>query len=53
MHPDGKTRRASIKAIRAISHQFAQRQTAIRWPEWLHRKQANVHRQSDFNGEDM
>jgi hypothetical protein len=29
---------ASIKAIRAISHQFAQRQTAIRWLEWLHRK---------------
>jgi hypothetical protein len=25
-----------------ISHQFAQRQTAIRWLEWLHRKQANV-----------
>jgi hypothetical protein len=29
---------ASIKAIRAISHQFAQCQTAIRWLEWLHRK---------------
>jgi hypothetical protein len=29
---------ASIEAIRAISHQFAQRQTAIRWLEWLHRK---------------
>jgi hypothetical protein len=24
------------------SHQFAQRQTAIRWLEWLHRKQANT-----------
>jgi hypothetical protein len=32
---------ASIKAIRAISHQFAQRQTAIRWLEWLHRKLSN------------
>jgi hypothetical protein len=29
---------ASIKAIRAISHQFAQSQTAIRWLEWLHHK---------------
>jgi hypothetical protein len=29
---------ASIEAIRAISHQFAQRQTATRWLEWLHRK---------------
>jgi hypothetical protein len=29
-----------LLAIRAISHQFAQRQTAIRWLEWLHRKQA-------------
>jgi hypothetical protein len=29
---------ASIEAIRAISHQFVQRQTAIRWLEWLHRK---------------
>jgi hypothetical protein len=28
----------SHKAIRAISHQFAQRQTAIRWLEWLQRK---------------
>jgi hypothetical protein len=27
-----------IEAIRAISHQFVQRQTAIRWLEWLHRK---------------
>ena len=26
----------------AIRHQFAQRQTAIRWLEWLQRKQANV-----------
>jgi hypothetical protein len=32
---------ASIKAIRAISHQFAQCQTAIRWLEWLHRKLSN------------
>jgi hypothetical protein len=32
---------ASIEAIRAISHQFAQRQTAIRWLEWLHRKLSN------------
>jgi hypothetical protein len=32
---------ASIKAIQAISHQFAQRQTAIRWLEWLHRKLSN------------
>jgi hypothetical protein len=31
-----------LLAIRAISHQFAQRQTATRWLEWLHRKQANV-----------
>ena len=29
---------ASIEAIRAISHQFAQRQTATRWLKWLHRK---------------
>ena len=29
---------ASSEAIRAISHQFAQRQTAIRWLQWLHRK---------------
>jgi hypothetical protein len=29
---------ASIKAIRAISHQFVQCQTAIRWLEWLHHK---------------
>jgi hypothetical protein len=29
---------ASIKAIRAISHQFSQWQTAIGWLEWLHRK---------------
>jgi hypothetical protein len=29
---------ASIEAIRAISHQFVQCQTAIRWLEWLHRK---------------
>jgi hypothetical protein len=29
---------ARIEAIRAISHQFAQRETAIRWLEWLHRK---------------
>jgi heme A synthase len=27
-----------MKAIRAISHQFAQCQTAIIWLEWLHRK---------------
>jgi hypothetical protein len=27
--------RASVEAIRAISHQFAQCQTAIRWLEWL------------------
>jgi hypothetical protein len=30
--------RASVKAIQAISHQFVQRQTAIRWLEWLQRK---------------
>jgi hypothetical protein len=29
---------ASIEAIQAISHQFVQCQTAIRWLEWLHRK---------------
>jgi hypothetical protein len=29
---------ASIEAIQAIIHQFAQHQTAIRWLEWLHRK---------------
>jgi hypothetical protein len=32
---------ASIEAIRAISHQFGQRQTAIKWLEWLHRKLSN------------
>jgi hypothetical protein len=29
-----------LLAIQAISHQFAQRPTAIGWLEWLHRKQA-------------
>jgi hypothetical protein len=33
---------AIIEAIRAISHQFVQRQTAIRWLEWLQRKLSNV-----------
>jgi hypothetical protein len=28
-------------SIEAISYQFAQRQTAIRWLEWLHRKLSN------------
>jgi hypothetical protein len=32
---------ARIEAIRAISHQFVQRQTAIRWLKWLHRKLSN------------
>jgi hypothetical protein len=33
---------AIIEAIRAISHQFVQRQTAIRWLEWLQRKLSNI-----------
>jgi hypothetical protein len=35
---------ANVEAIRAISHQFAQRQIAIRWLEWLHRKLSNIWR---------
>ncbi|KAJ7358084.1 hypothetical protein DFH08DRAFT_801932 [Mycena albidolilacea] len=31
----------------AISHQFAQHQTAIRWLEWLHRKQAIIDPDTD------
>ncbi|KAF7340517.1 hypothetical protein MSAN_02123200 [Mycena sanguinolenta] len=36
----------------AISHQFAQRQTAIRWLQWLQRKLANVIQEATYRPND-